>query len=98
MGDDDAFQGSIRNQALAGANEADVILFLVDGKTGVNADDEAVARILRKTSKPVFLVVNKLDTPNRMDEVWEFYQLGLAIRGRSRPCTATGRATSWTRS
>ena len=77
MGDDDAFQGSIRNQALAGANEADVILFLVDGKTGVNADDEAVARILRKTSKPVFLVVNKLDTPNRMDEVWEFYQLGL---------------------
>ena len=77
MGDDDAFQGSIRNQALAGANEAAVILFLVDGKTGVNADDEAVARILRKTSKPVFLVVNKLDTPNRMDEVWEFYQLGL---------------------
>mgnify|MGYP000921171202 FL=1 len=77
MGDDDAFQGSIRNQALAGANEADVILFLVDGKTGVNADDEAVARILRKTSKPVFLVVNKLDTPNRMDEVF---------RGRSRSC------------
>ena len=77
MGDDDAFQGSIRNQALAGANEADVILFIVDGKTGVNADDEAVARILRKTSKPVFLVVNKLDTPNREDEIWEFYQLGL---------------------
>lgn len=77
MGDDDAFQGSIRNQALAGANEADVVLFLVDGKTGVNADDEAVARILRKTSKPVFLVVNKLDTPNREDEIWEFYQLGL---------------------
>ena len=49
----------------------------MDGKTGVNADDEAVARILRKTSKPVFLVVNKLDTPNRTDEVWEFYQLGL---------------------
>ena len=77
MGDDDAFQGSIRNQALAGANEADVIVFLVDGKTGINADDEQVARILRKTSKPVFLVVNKLDTPGREDEMWEFYQLGL---------------------
>lgn len=77
MGDDDAFQGSIRAQALAGANEADVVIFLVDGKTGINADDEEVARILRKTHKPVFLVVNKLDTPNRVDELWEFYQLGL---------------------
>ena len=77
MGDDDAFQGSIRAQAIAGANEADVVVFLVDGKTGINADDEEVARILRKTSKPVFLVVNKMDTPNRMDETWEFYQLGL---------------------
>ncbi|WP_302395789.1 ribosome biogenesis GTPase Der [Eggerthella sinensis] len=77
MGDDDAFQGSIRNQALAGANEADVIVFLVDGKTGINADDEQVARILRKTAKPVFLVVNKLDTPGRTDDMWEFYQLGL---------------------
>ncbi|WP_080797729.1 ribosome biogenesis GTPase Der [Arabiibacter massiliensis] len=77
MGDDDAFQGSIRAQAIAGANEADVVIFLVDGKTGINADDEAVARILRKTNKPVFLVVNKMDTPNREDELWEFYQLGL---------------------
>lgn len=77
MGDDDAFQGSIRNQAIAGANEADVIVFLVDGKTGINADDEEVARILRKTKKPVFLAVNKMDTSNREDELWEFYQLGL---------------------
>ncbi|OUO90691.1 ribosome biogenesis GTPase Der [Gordonibacter sp. An230] len=77
MGDDDAFQGSIRAQAIAGANEADVIVFIVDGKTGINADDEEVARILRKTHKPVFLVVNKMDTPNRTDELWEFYQLGL---------------------
>ena len=86
MGDDDAFQGSIRSQALAGANEADVIVFIVDGKTGINADDEEVARILRKTSKPVFLVVNKMDTPNREDELWEFYQLGL---GDPWPVSAT---------
>ena len=77
MGDDDAFQGSIRAQALAGADESDVVVFLVDGKTGINADDEAVARILRRTAKPVFLVVNKMDTPNRLDEMYEFYQLGL---------------------
>ena len=77
MGDDDAFQGSIRAQALAGADESDVVVFLVDSKTGINADDEAVARILRRTAKPVFLVVNKMDTPNRLDEMYEFYQLGL---------------------
>ena len=77
MGEDDAFQNSIRAQAIAGANEAEVIVFLVDGKTGINADDEEVARILRKTRKPVFLAVNKMDTPGREDELWEFYQLGL---------------------
>lgn len=77
MGEDDAFQASIRNQALAGANEADAIVFLVDGKAGISADDEEVARVLRKATKPVFLVVNKMDTPGRMDEVWDFYQLGL---------------------
>ncbi len=77
MGNEDAFQGSIRSQAFEATNEADVIVFLVDGKTGINADDEEVARILRRSNKPVFLVVNKMDTPNREDEIWEFYQLGL---------------------
>ena len=77
MGGDDAFQGSIRSQAFEGAREADVIIFLVDGKTGINTDDEEVARILQKAKKPVFLAVNKMDNPARMDEVWEFYALGL---------------------
>ena len=77
MGDDDAFQSSIRTQAFAGVNEADVIVFIVDGRTGINADDEEVARVLRKTSKPVYLVVNKMDNPDTMDQIWEFYQLGL---------------------
>lgn len=77
MGDDDAFQGSIRAQALTAAREADIIVFIVDGKAGINGEDEEVARILRKTDKPVMLVVNKMDTPNRFDEMYEFYQLGL---------------------
>lgn len=77
MGNDDAFQGSIRSQAFAATEEADVIVFLVDGKTGINADDEEVARILRRAKKPVFLAVNKLDAPGKTDELWEFYQLGL---------------------
>ena len=77
MNNDDAFQGSIRGQAFAATEEAEVIVFLVDGKTGINADDEEVARILRKSDKPVFLAVNKMDSPGRTDELWEFYQLGV---------------------
>ena len=67
MGGDDAFQGSIRAQAFEGAREADVIIFLVDGKAGINTDDEEVARILQKAGKPVFVAVNKMDNPARMD-------------------------------
>lgn len=77
MGTDDAFQGSIRAQAILATDEADVIVFLVDGRAGINADDEAVARILRKTKKPVLLVVNKLDNPKDNNAMWEFMQLGL---------------------
>lgn len=77
MGSDDAFQGSIRAQAFASVDQADVIVFLVDGQTGINADDEEIARVLRRTTKPVLLVVNKMDNPAREDQMWEFYQLGL---------------------
>ena len=86
MGTDDRFQQSIRDQAFAATNEADVILFLVDGQTGINADDEEVARILRKAEKPVLLLVNKVDTPGREDQLWEFYKLGL---GDPWPVSAT---------
>ncbi len=77
MGTDDDFQSSIRSQAFIATQEADLILFLVDSKAGINADDAEVARILRKAESPVMLVVNKMDTPNRFDEMWEFCQLGL---------------------
>lgn len=77
VGSDDSFQGSITAQALEAARQADVIVFVVDGKVGINADDEEVARILRKAKKPVLLAANKMDNPSREDELWEFYQLGL---------------------
>lgn len=77
VGSDDAFQNSITAQALEATRQADVIVFAVDGKAGINTDDEAVANILHKTDKPVFLVVNKLDNPASTDELWEFYALGL---------------------
>lgn len=85
MGSDDAFQSSITSQALAATEEADVIVFLVDRKTGINADDEEVARILRRSKKPVLLAVNKLDSVKQEGELWEFYQLGL---GDPRPVSA----------
>lgn len=85
MGSDDAFQGSITSQALVAADEADVILFLVDGRVGVNADDEAVASILRRSSKPVILVANKIENLKDENDLWEFLQLGL---GEARPVSA----------
>lgn len=77
MGRDDSFQSSIRSQALVATEQADVIIFIVDGRTGINTDDEAVASILRKTKKPVLLVVNKMDNPDSNDAMWEFMRLGI---------------------
>jgi GTP-binding protein len=76
-GNADAFQSSIRAQALMAADEAEAIVFLVDGKTGLAPDDEEVARILKRTRKPVFLVVNKVDNPGSVEETHDFWSLGL---------------------
>lgn len=76
MATDDDFQSSIRAQAFRAADEADAIIFLVDGRTGIQADDEEVARILLRAGAPAFLAVNKLDTPGD-DDVWEYWQLGM---------------------
>lgn len=78
MKSDDVFATSIRDQALAAAEEAAVILFVVDGSVGVTEEDESVARMVRKLKKPIFLLVNKLDNPDREnDSLWEFYSLGV---------------------
>lgn len=75
---EDVFSASIRDQALAACEEAAVILFVVDGTTGVTEEDESVARMLRRVKAPVFLLVNKLDNPDREgDNLWEFYSLGV---------------------
>lgn len=74
---DDAFGDSIRDQAVVAANEADIVIFLVDGTVGIAAGDQEVAGLLRRQETPVFLVVNKLDTPGREDPIHEFWSLGL---------------------
>lgn len=76
-GNSDVFQASIKAQAFMATEEADAIVFLVDGKTGIAPDDQEIARLLNRSSKPVFLTVNKMDTPGREDELWEFYNLGI---------------------
>lgn len=58
-------------------NEADVIIFMVDGKNGLNGADEDVANMLRRTKKPVLIAVNKIDDPHEEANLLEFYKLGL---------------------
>ncbi len=82
----DVFAPRIREQALMACEEADVIVFVVDGTTGVTDEDEEVARILRRSDKPVFLCVNKKDNPaTEQDGLWDFYALGV---GEPRPISA----------
>jgi len=66
----------IRQQAEIAIDEADVIIFLVNGKDGVTAADEEVAKILYKSKKPTVLGVNKIDNPEMRDRMYEFYALG----------------------
>lgn len=67
---------SIRIQAELAIEEADVIVFMCDGKTGVTGSDEEVASILFRSGKPIILAVNKVDNLERADNIYEFYNLG----------------------
>ena len=67
----------MRRQANIAIETADVIVFIVDGKEGVTPADEEVANMLRKSKKPVTLVVNKVDSLKEEDNAWEFYNLGI---------------------
>ncbi|MBM7542507.1 ribosome biogenesis GTPase Der [Amphibacillus cookii] len=66
----------MREQADVAINEADVIIFIVNGREGITAADEEVAKILYKSNKPVVLAVNKVDNPEMREEIYEFYSLG----------------------
>jgi GTP-binding protein len=66
-----------REQAQSAIDEADVIIFMVDTKSGTTAGDHDVADLMRRTDKPTILVANKIDNINRKDMAVEFYELGL---------------------
>ena len=76
-GSDDIFEGEIRKQVEIAIEEASVIVFVMDVETGVTDLDTAVADILRKSKKPVFMMVNKVDNNERRNDIFEFYNLGL---------------------
>ena len=74
---EDIILSQMRNQAMLAMDMAHVILFVVDGKSGLTGADKEIAQILRKTNKPVILVCNKIDNINKMDNIYDFYELGL---------------------
>ena len=76
-GSDDIFEGEIRKQVELAIDEADAIVFLVDVEEGITPMDNEVAKLLRKVTKPVLLVVNKVDNAKREQDAFEFYNLGL---------------------
>jgi GTP-binding protein len=73
---EDVFEREIRKQVRIAVDEANAILFIVDVTTGITSLDDAMADILRRSTKPVFLVVNKVDNNQRQLEANEFYSLG----------------------
>lgn len=73
---EDIFQKNIQSQAEIAIDLADVIIFMVDGQAGLTRNDEEVAALLRKSKKPIVLVVNKLDN-FKVEDSYDFYALGL---------------------
>lgn len=76
VGSEDIFEEEIRKQVDLAISEADVIVFMVDVRSGLTDLDKEVAQVLRKSGKPVFLVANKVDTALQVNDINEFYQLG----------------------
>ncbi len=73
----DVIAVSVRQQAEIAIREADVILFVCDARTGITNEDQEVANILRRSQKPIVLVVNKADSPKQEMGIFEFYNLGI---------------------
>ena len=76
-GSDDIFEAEIRRQVELAIDEADAIIFVVDVEEGITPMDAAVAKLLRKVTKPILIAVNKVDNAMREKDAVEFYNLGL---------------------
>ncbi|MBI3138511.1 MAG: ribosome biogenesis GTPase Der [Sphingobacteriales bacterium] len=76
QGSEDVFEREIAKQVLVALEEANAIIFMVDAQTGLTDLDDSMAQLLRRSTKPVFLTVNKVDNNDRLLEASEFYSLG----------------------
>ena len=74
---DDIFEEEIRKQVILAIEEADVVLFMVEAGTGITDYDEEIADMLRRCGKPVVLACNKVDSGDKMYDMFQFYSLGL---------------------
>jgi GTP-binding protein len=75
--EDVPFQKEINAQVEIAIEEADVIIFLTDGRSGLSSDDEYIARLLNRSQKPVILAVNKIDDISKIGDIYEYYKLGI---------------------
>lgn len=75
--EDVPFQKEINAQVEIAIDEADVIIFLTDGRSGMTNDDEYIARLLQRSKKPVILAVNKVDDQTMINNIYEYYALGM---------------------
>ncbi len=75
--EDVPFQKEINAQVEIAIEEADVIIFVTDGKSGLTGDDEYIARLLQRSKKPVILAVNKIDDYSKIGDIYEYYSLGI---------------------
>jgi len=75
--DDDYFASQIKEQLLVAVDQADVLIFIMDGRTGLSPYDRELADLLRRTEKKVFYVINKIESHRQEDELGEFYGLGV---------------------
>ncbi len=75
--DDDYFASQIKEQLTAAANQADVLVFILDGRTGLSPYDRELSDFLRRLEKPVFYVINKIENYRQRDELSDFYSLGI---------------------
>ncbi len=74
---DNKLLAKVKEQAVTAVDEADVVIFVMDGKAGLNPDDIELSNVLRASNKSVFFAVNKIDIPKKEDRILEFYPLGV---------------------
>ncbi len=75
--DDDYFASQIKEQLTAAADQADVLIFIMDGRAGLSPYDRELADFLRRMSKPVYYLINKVESYKQHDDLSEFYSLGI---------------------